>query len=285
MVGEKIGDLWVKPILRVSDAASPYYNYPIISSSGKYQMDQDPKHMVKLGNTNQKFILGIQPTFTYKSFSLYANIEWNEGGKFYSNSWMFMQNNGVNELSFSGAPYDKSKNIVDQIKADPEAFFGNWVGGRLPELGGFAWPNPNPVNRFADASFNPGVYEVTTAGVKRYVENLGDQALTKWLDPFNANQATNRAIVENAVFSATYVKIREVTLSYRLPKNWISKINIQNASVAVVATNMYEWTKAGIHIDPERAYRNTGNGWVQGSEYYNMMPWTGTLGFKLNFDF
>lgn len=285
MVGEKIGDLWVKPILRVSDATSPYYNYPVISSSGKYQMDQDPKHMVKLGNTNQKFILGIQPTFTYKSFSLYANIEWNEGGKFYSNSWMFMQNNGVNELSFSGAPYDKSKNIVDQIKADPEAFFGNWVGGRLPELGGFAWPNPNPVNRFADASFNPGVYEVTTAGVKRYVENLGDQALTKWLDPFNANQATNRAIVENAVFSATYVKLREVTLSYRLPKNWISKINIQNASVAVVATNVYEWTKAGIHIDPERAYRNTGNGWVQGSEYYNMMPWTGTLGFKLNFDF
>jgi len=284
-VGELMGDIWEKPILRVTDPASQYYNYPIVSSSGKYQFDNNPANMVKIGNTNQDFILGIQPTFSYKSFSLYANIEWNQGGEFYSNSWMFMHNNGVNESSFSGAPYDKNKSIVDQIKANPDAFFGDWVGGRLPELGGFPWPNPVPANRYEDASFNPGVYEQTVDGVKTYVENLGDPALTKWLDPFNANQASNRKVVDRAVFSSTYVKLREVALAYRLPKRWIENIKIQNASVAVVATNIYEWTKAGIHIDPERAYRNTGYSWVQGSEYYNMMPWTGSLGFKLNFDF
>ena len=284
-VGEFMGDIWEKPILKVLDASSPYNGYPIIASSGKYQIDQEPSHMVKIGNTNQDFVLGVQPTFTYKAFTLYANIEWNQGGNFYSNSWMFMQNNGVNESSFSGAPYDKSKNIVDQIKANPNAFFGNWVGGRLPELGGFAWPNPVPSTRYADASFNPGVYQVTVGGVKSYVENLGDPALTKWLDPFNANQASNRAIVDRGVFSSTYVKLREVALSYRIPKNLLQKISIQNASVSFVATNIYEWTKAGIHIDPERAYRNTGSSWIQGAEYYNMMPWTGSLGFKLNFDF
>lgn len=282
-VGELMGDIWVKPLLKVTDTSSPYYGYPIISSAGKYQIDQEPSHMFKVANTNQDFILGIQPTFTYKAFSLFANIEWNQGGKFYSNSWMFMQNNGVNELSFSGAPYDKSKNIVDQVKANPDAFFGNWVGGRLPELGGFAWPTT--VARYADASFNPGVREVVTNGVKSYVENLGDPALTKWLDPFNANQAAERAYVPNAVFSSTYVKLREISLAYRLPKKLVQKISIQNASVALVASNMYEWTRAGIHIDPERAYRNTGGTWIQGSEYYNMMPWTGSLGFKLNFDF
>jgi len=287
-VGELMGDIWEKPILTVRDPASPYNGYPIIASSGKYQIDQDPTHMVKIANTNQDFILGIQPTFTYKAFSLFANIEWNQGGQFYSNSWMFMQNNGVNELSFSGAPYNKNTSIVDQIKANPTAFFGNWVGGRLPELGGFAWPVPSsgiPLTRFADASFNPGVREVVTGGVKSYVENLGATASTIWLDPFNANQASNRAIVDRAIFSSTYIKIREVALSYRLPKKWLEKISIQNASVSFVATNLYEWTQAGIHIDPERAYRNTGSGWVQGSEYYNMMPWTGSLGFKLNFDF
>jgi len=284
-VGELMGDIWEKPILRVTDPASEYYNYPIVSSSGKYQFDNNPANMVKIGNTNQDFILGIQPTFSYKSFSLYANIEWNQGGEFYSNSWIFMHNNGVNESSFSGAAYDKNKSIVDQIKANPDAFFGDWVGGRLPELGGFPWPNPVPANRYEDASFNPGVYEQTVDGVKTYVENLGDPALTKWLDPFNANQASNRKVVDRAVFSSTYVKLREVALAYRLPKRWIENIKIQNASIAVVATNIYEWTKAGIHIDPERAYRNTGYSWVQGSEYYNMMPWTGSLGFKLNFDF
>lgn len=284
-VGEYMGDIWEKPILKVLDTSSPYNGYPIIASSGKYQIDQDPSHMVKIGNTNQDFVLGMQPTFTYKAFTLYANIEWNQGGNFYSNSWVMMQNNGVNESSFSGAPYDKGKNIVDQIKANPNAFFGNWVGGRLPELGGFAWPNPVPATRYADASFNPGVYQVTVGGVKSYVENLGDPSLTKWLDPFNANQASNRAIVDRGVFSSTYVKLREVALSYRIPKNLLQKISVQNASVSIVATNIYEWTKAGIHIDPERAYRNTGSSWIQGAEYYNMMPWTGSLGFKLNFDF
>lgn len=284
-VGGLIGDIWEKPILRVTDPASPYFNYPIVSSSGKYQFDNDPAHMVKIGNANQDFILGIQPTLTYKSFSLYANIEWDQGGEFYSNSWMFMQNNGVNESSFSGAPYDKNKSIVDQIKANPDAFFGNWVGGRLPELGGFEWPNPVPANRYDDASFIPGVYEVTVDGVKTYVENLGDPALTKWLDPFNANQTSNRKVVHRAVFSSTYVKLREIALTYHLPGNWIQKINIQNASLSVVGTNLFEWTKAGIHIDPERAYQSSGNKWIQGREYYNMMPWTGSLGFKLNFDF
>ena len=127
--------------------------------------------------------------------------------------------------------------------------------------------------------------EVVTGGVKSYIENLGASATTKWLDPFNANQASNRAIVDRAVFSSTYVKIREVALTYRIPKKLMEKIKIQHASVSVVATNIFEWTEAGIHIDPERAYRNTGSSWLQGAEYYNMMPWTGSLGFKLNFDF
>jgi hypothetical protein len=91
--------------------------------------------------------------------------------------------------------------------------------------------------------------------------------------------------VDRAVYSSTYFKIREVTLTYHIPKKWSQKINIQNSSVSFVAANIFEWTEAGIHIDPERAYRNTGGTWIQGAEYYNMMPWTGSLGFKLNFDF
>lgn len=281
--GGLIGDIWEYPLLRVKDKTSPYYNYPIISSSGKYQTDTDPKNMVKVGNSNQDFILGIQPTFTYKSFSLYANIDWNQGGEFYSITRMFMGNNGVNEDTFGGAPYDKDRNIADQIKANPDAFFGNWVGGRLPEYGGFPWPSTT--TRYEDASFNPGVREVVVAGVKTYVENLGDPALTKWIDPFNANQAANRPFPNRNIYSSTYVKIRELALTYRLPKRRVEKIHFQNASVSVFATNIFEWTEADIHIDPERAYKANGGAWTQGVEYYNAMPWTGSVGFKLNFDF
>jgi len=286
--GGQIGDIWMKPMLKVTDKTSPYYNYPIISSAGKYQTDTDPKHLVKVANSNQDFVLAFQPTFTYKAFSLYANIEWNQGGEFFSNTRMFMGNNGVNWDTFSGAPYDKTKDIVGQIKANPDAYFGNWVGGRLPELGGFAWPIPSsgiPLARYADASFNPGVREVVVGGTKTYVENLGATATTVWLDPFNANQAANRPFTNRNIYSSTYVKVREVSLTYHFPKKLMQKINIQNLALSAVASNIFEWTEAGVHIDPERAYKPNGGAWTQGVEYYNMMPWTGSLGFKLNFDF
>ena len=288
--GGKIGDIWENPMLKVTDKTSPYYNYPIISSAGKYQNDNNPAHVVKIGNSNQDFVLAFQPTLTYHAFSLYANIEWNQGGQFYSETRMFMNNNGVNaDNSLSGASYDKSSDIVAQIKADPNHFFGNWIGGRLPELGGFAWPVPAsgvPLARFADASFNPGVRATTSGGVTTYTENLGAAgAGTVWLDPFNANQAANRYFADRNLYSATYVKLREVAFTYRLPKKLLQKINIQKASVSAVATNIFEWTKAGVHVDPERAYKSNNSAWAQGVEYYNMMPWTGSVGFKLNFDF
>ncbi len=288
--GGKIGDIYENPMLKVTDTSSPYYNYPIISNAGKYQNDNDPTHVVKIGNSNQDFVLAFQPTLTYKAFSLYANVEWNQGGQFYSETRMFMNNNGVNaDNSLSGAAYDKNSDIVAQIKANPDKYFGNWVGGRLPELGGFAWPVPVsgiPLARYADASFNPGVRATTAGGVTTYTENLGAPgAGTIWLDPFNANQAANRYFADRNVYSATYVKLREVAFTYRLPKKLLQRINIQKASISAVATNIFEWTKAGVHVDPERAYKSNNSVWAQGVEYYNMMPWTGSVGFKLNFDF
>ena len=282
--GGKIGDIWENPMLKVTDKTSPYYNYPVISAAGKYQNDNTPAHMVKVGNSNQDFILAFQPTFTYKAFSLYANVEWDQGGQFYSETRMFMNNNGVNWDTMGGAAYDKSSDIVAQIKANPNHFFGNWVGGRLPELGGFnAWPTGSP--RMADASFNPGVIQSVVGGVTTYKENLGALTSTVWLDPFNANQATNRYFADRSIYSSTFVKLREVAFTYHLPKKLMQKISIQKASVSIVATNILEWTKAGVHVDPERAYKANNGAWTQGVEYYNMMPWTGSLGFKLNFDF
>jgi len=289
-VGGKIGDMYENPMLKVTDKSSPYYDYPIISSAGKYQNDNDPTHVVKIGNSNQDFVLAFQPTLTYKAFSLYANVEWNQGGQFYSQTRMFMNNNGVNvDNSLQGAAYDKGSDIVGQIKANPYDFFGNWVGGRLPELGGFAWPVPAngiPLVRYADASFNPGVRAKTVGGVTTYTENLGAAgAGTVWLDPFNANQAANRYFANRNTYSATYVKLREIAFTYRFPKKLLQRINIQKASISAVATNIFEWTKAGVHVDPERAYKSNNSVWTQGVEYYNMMPWTGSVGCKLNVDF
>ena len=282
-VGETVGDIYAKPLLTVTDESSPYYGYPIISNGGIVQRDNDPANMEKIGNFNPDFIMGIQPTFTYKSFSLYANIDWRQGGDFYSRTMVFLSNNGQLENTFSGVPYDPNRSIEDQIKENPEKYFQSWVGGRTEDYGGFSWDDTS-LGRENDACFHPGVREVIDGnGDKTYVENLGG-AGTIWLTPFTANKEIVRQRAKSNLYSASYVKIRELALAYHLPQSFANKIGMQKASVSVIAKNIYEWTKAGVDFDPERAFKG-GSAWVQGIEYYNALPWIGSLGFKLNLEF
>lgn len=281
--GGMIGDMYEQPMLTVTDKTSPYYGYPILTGDGTYQTDNDPNHLVKIGNANPDFTLGIQPSLRYKAFSLSANIDWNQGGDFFSETRMFFQNNGYRTDTYSGVPYDENQDIVAQIKNNPEAYFGKWVGGRTAAYGGFAWPTAN--GHLQDASFNVGVREVVGAdGKKTYVENLGGKD-TKWLTPFTANRYANRPFPDRNLYDATYVKVREIALTYHIPGSWTSKYHIRQASVGIIASNFFEWTAAGIHIDPERAYKIDGGAWSHGVEYYNAMPWTGSLGIKLNINF
>lgn len=284
--GGQIGDIYMQPMLTVMDQESQYKGYPILTKGGLYQADNNVNNVVKIGNFNHTFMLAIQPTFTYKNFSLYANIDWRQGGSFYSNSMMFLGNNGQLEETLSGVPYDKNSSIESQIKANPDAFFGKWVGGRNAEYGGFdAWTGSKKTTRVQDASFNVGVRATKDAsGNTVYTENIGG-ANTVWLDPFNAYRYAHRPFPDRNLYSATYVKLREIALTYHLPKTISNFLKVQNTSISVVGNNLFEWTAAGVGIDPERAFRQNGSTWSQGVEYYNMMPWTGTVGFKLNVDF
>lgn len=284
-VGGDIGDIYMRPVLTVKDTESPYFGYPVLTGSGLYQVDQNVNNLVKIGNFNHDFMLSFQPTFRYKKLSLYANIDWRQGGQFYSNTMMFFGNNGMLEETLSGMPYDENRPIEDQVKENPEAFFGKWIGGRNAAYGGFPWPGNEANFREEDASFNVGVRESRDAeGNIVYVENLGGSS-TRWLNPFQAYRFAHRPFPDRNLYSATYVKLREVAITYQLPNNWLDKISLRNASLSIVGNNLFIWTEAGNGVDPERAFRQSGNRWIQGVEYYNVMPWTGSLGLKLNADF
>lgn len=284
-VGGDIGDIYMRPVLTVKDPESAYFGYPVLTGSGLYQADQDVNNLKKIGNFNHDLMLSFQPTFRYKKFSLYANIDWRQGGQFYSNTMMFLGNNGMLAETLSGVPYDAGRPIEDQVKENPEAYFGKWIGGRNAAYGGLPWSGDEANFREQDASFNVGVRESRDAeGNIVYIENLGGET-TQWLNPFQAYRYAHRPFPDRNLYSATYVKLREVAVTYQLPSRWLDKISLRNASLSVVGNNLFVWTEAGNGVDPERAFRQTGNGWIQGVEYYNVMPWTGSLGLKLNAEF
>ena len=79
-----------------------------------------------------------------------------------------------------------------------------------------------------------------------------------------SNHFTNRPM-ENLV-DASFLKLREVSLSYRLPKSWFGKLPVSAAQIGLVGRNLFLKTaKENTYSDPESSSFGTGN--AQGYEY------------------
>ena len=69
-VGEEIGDIYDAEVVTVKDPESPYFGYPILDQTGKWQSIDAVSSRNKIGNFNPKFILGMQTSLSYKNFHL-----------------------------------------------------------------------------------------------------------------------------------------------------------------------------------------------------------------------
>jgi hypothetical protein len=88
----------------------------------------------------------------------------------------------------------------------------------------------------------------------------------------------------------SFIKLREVSLAYELPGNFVKKLGLKNASLSVYSRNIMLWTKAKIGVDPEMAFQQEANAqagtqFKQGIERYNVNPWVIPVGFKLGLTF
>jgi hypothetical protein len=50
----------------------------------------------------------------------------------------------------------------------------------------------------------------------------------------------------------TFLKIRELSLTYDLPKLWVQKLNLNTLSVSLVGQNMLLWVKEFEYADPDK---------------------------------
>ncbi|MFN9113860.1 MAG: SusC/RagA family TonB-linked outer membrane protein, partial [Bacteroidota bacterium] len=92
-------------------------------------------------------------------------------------------------------------------------------------------------------------------------------------------------INEQAIYDATNLRLREVSLSYNLPKKFLDKTPFGSISISVVGQNL--WWKAfnfpkGLNFDPEVLSLGVGNG--QGFDYLTG-PTIKRYGFNFNLTF
>lgn len=99
----------------------------------------------------------------------------------------------------------------------------------------------------------------------------------------DANQYWNNRAIEDYLLDASYIKLREVSLSYDLPSRWFDNMPIRSLNVAAIGQNLFLWTPSeNVYADPEQSL---GFGIGQTSSVpgfeYAVIPSTRSYGFSL----
>ncbi len=127
-----------------------------------------------------------------------------------------------------------------------------------------------------------GLHQNTLEGRETGEIRLPDGNTTK-LEPQNVQDYWGRVfnISEEFVQDASFIKLRQFTLGYRLPSAFVSKTPFNSASISLVGRNLLLLYSQVDNIDPESTYSN-GN--AQGLEMFGV-PQTRSFGVDLRFGF
>ena len=121
-----------------------------------------------------------------------------------------------------------------------------------------------------------GVVNIGTSASPEYVENTKNISSEEYHHKYYL--LTNN---ENTIFDASYVKLREVKLTYILSGKAFNKLPFRDIAVSIVGRNLALLKSNLPHIDPETSYYNDGN--LQGIEN-GQIPTTKTVGFNISFN-
>ena len=178
-----------------------------------------------LGKFTPDWTGGISNTFSYRSLSLSFLIDASVGGSIFSNTNKTGKYTGVLANTLSGR--DAKHGGLWYYTAA----MGNNV--RLPESPSYSVSSD-------------GLYyaQVNGQSTRVYQDGIMVEGVTesgsKNEEVVSAEKYYHRiySIAEANVYDASYVKLREVALSYRLPRLWTQKLHLQEASVTLTGRNL-----------------------------------------------
>ncbi len=248
-VGQPYGTLFGNAYLRNSSGE-------IVVSAGGTPLINPTKQY--LGKFTPDWLGGIQNSFTYKNVNLSFLIDAKIGGSLYSNTNRTGTYTGVLASTLPGRDAAHG-GLTYYYPGD------NKASGTIRLNGTTSAPNGETV--YNDGNIFPGVYADGKANSTILPAQLYYKGFTN--------------VDEQFIYDASFIKLREVKLSYSLPSNWIKQIGFQSGSVSLVGRNLWIIHKNVPNIDPETAF-NTGN--AQGSENLTL-PTVRNLGFNINLKF
>ncbi len=197
------------------------------------------------GDPNPDYIMGVSNNFSYKGLSLSFLLDYKKGGDIFSNSVVSMLGRGVTKDT-----EDREKTVI------------------LPGVYGDA----NSKQPILDAQGNkiPNITQVS----------VNDLYFSSGFSSYAIN-----SYGEWQVYDATTLRLREVSLGYNLPKQWLSNGPIETIFLSVTGRNLWYWAMnmpKYTNFDPEVSTYGSSN--VLGVEYSGA-PSTRRIGFNLKLIF
>jgi len=206
----------------------------------------------------------------------------------------FARDNSGNIIYSNDLPTrDPTSKVLGNINPDWTGGFGinmSYKNLRLSTLfdvkkGGDIYSQTNSWGKLA------GVLEETTQGRETGIVGQGvmddgtgnyvpNTVVTSAQSFFSTTYSQN--VAESSVYDASFVKWRELALTYTVHKSLFKNTGIDNVSFGVTVRNLAILYKKVPHIDPESAFSNsTGQPGLE----YAQIPSTRSIGFNLNLKF
>lgn len=220
----------------------------VITESGTYA--RTPNANYDIGNIQPDWTGGISNTFSYKNLSLSFLIDVQEGGDVFSLDTWYGRATGL---------YASSVGTND---------LGNPIRNTLENGGGVILDGVQ-----GDIAYNTdGTYEVTNTS-----ENTVRADASNSNNPFGYARDAN----EGHVYDASFVKLREVNLTYDFGGKVLDAIPFTRASISVIGRNLWIIHKNLPYSDPEAGLSSGNSQGYQSGAY----PAVREIGASLKFNF
>jgi iron complex outermembrane receptor protein len=247
--GDLLGNIYTHT--RVKDDNGNY----VVNDDGLYAMTTGNDYE-KVGNIQPKAIGGWSNTITYKGLSLSFLIDYRYGGKLVSAPHLYAFGAGMYESTMKyrdaahgGLPYNIDIN-GDKVLASSHDEAQYHDGVILPGV-------------TSDGEVNTTIVDAANYYINSYYWASG------WYE-------------KEGVLKNDYIKMREVALTYNLPRSISDKLHFQNLKVSVIGRNLFYLYRTLDNLDPEVAI---GSNWLRQGVDEGSLAATRSIGFSISGSF
>lgn len=200
------------------------------------------------GYADPDWVWGVSTSLNYKRLTLQVSLDGRVGGLAQSLTEMYMWRSGNHPGSLTDTRY------LDATKPGTKNFLGDGV---KVVSGSIQY----------DANYN------VVSDTRVFAPNDVYTTYKSYIEALHKGTAWGGSPSPADLYATTFMKLRELSLGYSLPENWIRRIHAKNVSVSLVGQNLIYWARQFKYSDIDGGSENFAD------------PSLRYIGFNLKFDF